>query len=604
MTLNCLTSLLVVVVLMSTSLPAAPNQVPVPLEDPRDSELIVEVSKILCRGRIKVLFVYFENQLTHDHSGEILREVTKCDISYISLCKNFRPLEAVKDDGILMYMVMIIKDISQPLKLSLINKKSAAKHLSHVILLVRDSTKLSLGWMRASFRQFWTIWLLNIVIIFWRNDRLHVYRYNPFTNDFLLQLPLKRGELPTMGQLFPTAIPNMHRKPLRMCLYMDEVRAVYGPNGQVMGTDGLLSDYIAERLNATRIITRPITYSMHNQTADLCAVEIANEFDDIAMNIRFLAPGTFQKSAEWTVAHSRDDLCVIVPKAKSEPIFWNIFRSFGALVWLSILISMILANVCCYALNQERDRWLPLQLFCCILSQPVWHTPRNISLRVFLVFWLYFAMLICNAFKCNLTSMLVYRKPLPDINDLGSLAASPYKILVRPVHMKHIKQFLNNGHQYEAQIWKLMVVVPDRFLLNNLNRNVRSFAYLEKYHIAKFQVNARQHMHTGRPVFHLMNSCLVPYHAVYTVPYGSPYLGFFNKLLRSAYEFGFERYWDRIMNSAFIKSGTKVHRSRRSNNGDDPVVLKLEHYHAVFFLWAIGALLSFLGFLWELLARN
>ncbi|XP_030572150.1 uncharacterized protein LOC115770852 [Drosophila novamexicana] len=518
--------------------------------------------------------------------------------------KKSLPLEAVKDDGILMYMVMIIKDISQPLKLSLMNKKSAAKHLSHVILLVRNAEKLSLDWMRASFRQFWSIWLLNIVIIFWRDDRLHVYRYNPFTDDFLLPVHVSQGELPTLAQLFPKKIPNMQRKPLRMCLYMDDVRAIYGPQGKLMGTDGLLSGYIAQSLNATRIITRPLSYSDHNQSVDICAKEIANEFDDLAMNIRFLAPETFKKHAEATIAHNRDDLCVIVPKAKAELLFWNIFRSFGGWVWLAIGTSVLLANVFCQVLCGQRLGCAALELFSCTLSQPVAHIPRNSSVCMFLIFWLYFGMLISTAFRGNLTSMLVYRKALPDINDLNTLAASSYKILIRPRHMRHIRQFLSLGHELEAKIRQLMLEVPDSELINYFNHNYRSYAYLEKYHIASFQVNARQHTLMGRPLFHLMDSCLVPFHAVYTVPYGSPYLGFFNQLIRGAHEFGFERYWDRIMNAAFIKAGTKVHHHRRHNNGDDPVVLKLEHFHAVFFLWAIGLTLAFLIFLWELLQNN
>lgn len=62
---------------------AAANPLLLPWDE--NSNLMVEVGKILCRARIKVLFVYFENQTTHDHSGEILREVTKCDTSYISI---------------------------------------------------------------------------------------------------------------------------------------------------------------------------------------------------------------------------------------------------------------------------------------------------------------------------------------------------------------------------------------------------------------------------------------------------------------------------------------------------------------------------------------
>lgn len=232
------------------------------------------------------------------------------------------------------------------------------------------------------------------------------------------------------------------------------------------------------------------------------------------------------------------------------------------------------------------------------------HVPRNSSVCVFLILWLYFGMLISTAFRGNLTSIIVYRKPLPDINDLSELAASSYKILMRRRHKKHIRQFLSIAHENEARIKQVMREVPDTELTDYFNQNDQSYAYLEKHHIGSFQVNARQHMHLGRPLFHLMDSCLVPFHAVYTVPYGSPYLGFINQLIRGAHEFGFERYWDRIMNTAFIKSGTKVQNNRRHNNSDDPVVLKLEHFHAVFFLWAIGLALAFLIYLWELLQHN
>ncbi|XP_023169737.2 uncharacterized protein LOC111598629 isoform X1 [Drosophila hydei] len=513
-----------------------------------------------------------------------------------------------------MYMVMIIKDISQPLKLSLINKKSAAKHLSHVLLLVRNAENLSVNWMRASFRQFWSIWLLNIVIIFHRDGRLHIYRYNPFTDNFLLPVDVAPHELPTLQQLFPKNVPNMHRKPLRICLYMDEVRAIYGPNGKLMGTDGLLASYIAQRMNATRIITRPLFY---NQSTDICYKEIANEFDDLAMNIRFLAPDTFKKRIEATIAHNRDDLCVIVPKAKAELLFWNIFRSFGGWVWLAIGSSMVLSYFFCRLLlsctsslpvhgrlRHRLGQGAAFELYSCTLAQPMAHVPRNSSVCVFLILWLYFGMLISTAFRGNLTSIIVYRKPLPDINDLSELAASSYKILMRRRHKKHIRQFLSIGHENEARIKQHMREVPDTELTDYFNQNDQSYAYLEKHHIGSFQVNARQHMHLGRPLFHLMDSCLVPFHAVYTVPYGSPYLGFINQLIRGAHEFGFERYWDRIMNTAFIKSGTKVQNNRRHNNSDDPVVLKLEHFHAVFFLWAIGLALAFLIYLWELLQHN
>ncbi|EDX13710.1 GD18575 [Drosophila simulans] len=571
---------------------ARENRIPIDLK--KNSIVMVKMSQILCQARIKVLFVYFENQTSHEHTGQILKEVTK---------NQNTPLEAVKDDGILMYMVMIITNISQPLELSLIRKKSAAKHRSHVFLLVRDADTVSDAWMRASFRQFWKIWLLNIVILYWRDGRLNAYRYNPFMDNYLIPVDNKPNEVPTLEQLFPKTIPNMQRKPLRMCIYRDDVRAIFWRQGIILGTDGLLAAYVAERLNATMMITRPHSYNNHNLSSDICFLEVAKEYVDVAMNIRFLVPDTFRKQAESTVSHTRDDLCVIVPKAKTAPTFWNIFRSFGALVWALILVSVLVANVFCYILKSEVGR-VPMQLFAGALTMPMTRIPLNHSIRLFLIFWLYFGLLICSAFKGNLTSMMVFQPYLPDINQLGALARSHYHIIIRPKHVKHIQHFLTLGHKHESRIREQMLEVSDTQMYEMMRNNDIRFAYLEKYHIARFQVNSRVHMHLGRPLFHLMNSCLVPFHAVYIVPYGSPYLGFLNWLIRSSHEFGFERYWDRIMNSAFIKSGVKVVNRRRGSGNDEPVVLKLQHFHAVFALWLVGIGMACIVLAWEHLTHN
>ncbi|XP_017073516.2 uncharacterized protein LOC108109490 [Drosophila eugracilis] len=600
MSIHRLRQLLILVILANMAW-AGENRIPISVKE--SSNLMVKMSEILCRARIKVLFVYFENQTSHEHTGQILREVTKCDISYISLRNQNGPLEAVKDDGILMYMVMIITNISQPLELSLIRKKSAAKHRSHVFLLVRDANTVSDAWMRASFRQFWKIWLLNIVILYWRDERLHSYRYNPFTDNYLIPVDNNPNGVPTLEQLFPRNIPNMQRKPLRMCIYKDDVRAIFWKQGIILGTDGLLAGYVAERLNATMMITRPHSYNNHNLSSDICFFEVAKEYVDMAMNVRFLVPDTFKKLAENTVSHMRDDLCVIVPKGKTAPTFWNIFRSFGTSVWVLILASVLVANVFCYILRAGVGG-ASMQLFAGALTMPMTHIPPNHSLRLFCIFWLYFGLLICSAFRGNLTSMMVFQPYLPDINQLSALARSHYHILIRPRHVKHIQHFLSLGHKYEARIREQMLEVPDAQLYEMLRNNDIRYAYLEKYHIARFQVNNRMHMHLGRPLFHLMNSCLVPFHAVYIVPYGSPYLGFLDSLIRSSHEFGFERYWDRIMNSAFIKSGVKVVNRRRGRNSEDKVVLKLQHFHAVFALWLVGIGLSCLVLVWEHLTHN
>ncbi|XP_017489388.1 PREDICTED: uncharacterized protein LOC108377629, partial [Rhagoletis zephyria] len=278
-----------------------------------DVPLIENASDILCSFHTKVVYVYFENKTSSGYSGDILRDLSDCGTSYITLRNRVKtkPLELINNDGILLYLVMIFHDASQRIDLSIIQKYSAAKHLSHVMMLIVNSETVTEAWLRHTFAIFWHIWFLNVVIMFQRNNELHVYRYNPFTDEFLIKLELSSGVLPRKDDLFPPKLPDMGGKPLSVCLYQDEVRAIFEDDDddqKVIGSDGFMSAFIAERLNATRVIHRVSRFGNFMLRADICFKEITHELDDVAFNTRFLAAPTFARQVEYTIVHSRDDL--------------------------------------------------------------------------------------------------------------------------------------------------------------------------------------------------------------------------------------------------------------------------------------------------------
>lgn len=513
------------------------------------------------------------------------------------------PLELIKNDGILLYLVMIFHDASQRIDLGILRKKSSAKHLSHVIMLVINSETVTESWLRRTFTIFWEIWFLNIVIMFKRGRLLQIYRYNPFADQFLINIQLDNQRFPTIDDLFPTNLPNMGGRPLRVCMYHDVVRAIFKDDNDdqtLIGSDALMSHFVAERLNATRIIHRVSRFGNFTLKADICFEEVTQELDDVAFNIRFLAAPSFSQQAEYTIVHSRDSLCALVPKAKVATTFWNLFRSFTIPVWLTILLSVPIAYIFCNLvhLRLSKSEFDLLQLYATTLTMPLTRIPTRTSLRIFLFFWLFYGMLICNTFKGNLTSSLVFRTYLEDVNTLKDLADSPYDLLTYIRYMKHLDRFLNVSDPYEAIIKRKIVVVPDKELLTGIQKNNLSYAYVQKYHFAAFYANARIHSFRGRPIFHVMSACLVPFHAVYIVPYGSPYLGFINRLIRSSQEFGYNIHWESLMNAAFIESGKK--RIRNVGNDDDPVVLKLGHFQAAFGILFVGLTIASIAFLWEI----
>ncbi|XP_020713721.1 uncharacterized protein LOC110117915 [Ceratitis capitata] len=517
------------------------------------------------------------------------------------------PLELIKNDGILMYLVMIFKDAQQRVDLAILRKNSTAKHLSHVIMLIKNSDTVTDAWLRRTFMIFWRIWFLNIVIMFQRDHQLHVYRYNPFADEFLIRVQLDNQTLPGMAELFPTKLPDMGGKPLRVCMYHDVVRAIFEDDKndqQVTGSDGLLSSFVAERLNATRVIHRVSRFGNFTLRADICFKEITQGIDDVAFNIRFLSAPSFSQHAEYTFVHGLDSLYALVPKAKMATTFWNLFRSFRVPVWFSILLSIPLAYIFCNLIHQHLNKtgFSLLQLFACTLTMPLTRIPTGTPLRIFIFFWLFYGMLICNAFKGNLTSSLVFRTYLNDVNTLKELAESPYDLLTFARHTKHLDRFLDVSDPYEAIIKRKIVVVPDEELLTGIKENNLSYAYVQKYHYATYYANARIHSLRGRPLYHVMSTVLVPFHAVYIVPYGSPYLGFINRLIRSSHEYGYNAHWESIMNAAFIDSGKKTIRDVM--NDDDPIVLKLFHFQAAFGIWFVGLTVAFVTLIWETFQRH
>lgn len=514
------------------------------------------------------------------------------------------PLETLKDDGIQLHLIMVMRDISQTVELSIIHKKSAAKHLTFVLLLIEDSKTVTEKWLQRTFENFWQMWLLQVVIMYCQRGIIFIYRYDPFAQELVRKSLLGQQSVP-LGELFPRGLYNMRMKPLRMCLYADGTRSVFVGKNHVSGTDGQMSGYLAERLRATRYVDRVKTYGNTSISRDMCFREMIEEVDDVAANIRFLSLPTFYKRVEHTIVLARDDLCVMVPKAKIASPFWNLFRSFRAKVWILILVSLLMVYIFCLLVYRHIffGNALWLSLLSCIIASPAVRLCRpTISLRIFIFFWLVYGLLICVAFKANLTSNLVEREYLPDLETLKDLAESPYPLATLPRHMKHLERYLDPNNPYESKLKDKIVEIPDLQFSSLIESNNLSFAYLQKYHISVYQANSRRHSRSGKPLYHVMSQCIVPFHAVYIVPYGSPYLGSINSLMRNAQEYGLLAYWNHMMNAAFRRSRRSAVLHRK--NDDEPVVLKLTHFQAAFCLLSCGLALALMCFILEILNVN
>ncbi|XP_061399593.1 uncharacterized protein LOC133335321 [Musca vetustissima] len=574
--------------------------------DPKRCHLTDFVKGVFCKSHLKVVHVYHETDLSLRYSGQILRDLNDCGISYVALRNDqqYSHLKIISDDGILLHLVIILRDITQIMDLSIIRKKSAAKHLTYIMILIQDSHSVTEKWLLTTFQNFWKMWILNVVVIYTesRNRYILVYRYDPFAKQLSRRIALGPRHF-DLDNLYPKDMLNMRGSPLQICLYQDNIRTIFqNGNANIMGTDGLMTTYLVERLNATPIVRRIGSYGNDSISEDLCFKETFNEIDDVATNIRFLSLETFYGRVEYTIVLNRDDLCVLIPKAKIASSFWNLFRSFSISVWALICVSLAMAYLFCLLIYRNifaGDKLL-LDLLACIISTPRAKLQKSrMSARLFFYVWLVYGLLISAAFKGNLTSNLVDREYLPDVNTLQELAESKYPLATLPRHIKHLNRYLDLHKPSEAMLRQKIVPLPDAFFNELIDSNNLSYAYLQKNHISVFRANSRKHSLGGKPCYHAMAQCIVPFHAVYIVPYGSPYLGYINRLIRNSQEFGYLHYWDSMMSAVFRRSRRNGQLQRRDDS--EPEVLQLFHFQAAYCFWAMGLLIAGVYFLWEMI---
>lgn len=502
-----------------------------------------------------------------------------------------------------MYLLIIIRNASQTLDLHMLKKEAADKHRSFIMVLIEDARAITEQWLHDSFKKLWEKWILNVVIIFHKKGDIEIWGYTPFTSPFLIRYNTKKHSI-ARKDIFPEIIPNMNGHKLKICIFPDKVRAIFKPDGKIVGADGFMVRLLTDKLNASTKVISSLPwadkngYSKYNGSADTCLRLIANNYADISLNTRFLIKDMFGKKIENSVVYDRDDLCVIVPKSGQRNSFWNVFRSFKPKVWIFLFATFLLTFIIFKQLAPSKCR-IFLKLFGSIIEMPFGKSPKDPFFKFILAFWLGFCLLMSNAYKGNLTSNLVFRENLPDLDTLSELAKSRYQILIYERHQQYINKYVSPSFHQLILVRKKIIPVSENYFHGKLSENNISFAYMEKAHMIYYMVNSKEHYSNGQPIFHVMKSCPFPFESVYIVPYGSPYLGYLNKVVRAAQETGIIVYWSRSMDAEAKAQGLSVPK-RRSEN-DDPEVLILEDLKAVFAMLSIGLVGACICFIYEII---
>lgn len=516
-------------------------------------------------------------------------------------------IKMVNDDAVETFHINVLNtNRTDHINLSYLQKQTGDKFNSHYVLLFDDALDPTLNeivddandWMRPIFDTFWENHLFNVLIVYFDNSdqQLRVFSFNPFGNeDYLLDLSDRDVKY---SQLFWDKASNLNKNTFRVSLFAEKTRAIFHKGGRMSGTDGLLTELMIERMNATLRLKPPtdgfdIGEFLPNGSFTGSLAQILNEEVDISFNTRFLRLKQFYGRAQITFTNGRDDICFLVAKAGYASNVYNIFRAFSLPVWLMVLASLFIASFSFTILYKMQPESRPLQhtffnFYSWNLAQPILRLPDNWATKILIAFWVIYALLITSSYEGNLTSNLVLRPTLADINTIKQLHDSKLEILTFGRYVDLLVIFFNQSKAYSGLEKRIRSVSSAKELEKHIHEKEMQYAYANKQHINQYLSRRKENSRYGRPMFHNVRECPVPFLVAYALRIGSPYLARINSILRRAQENGMIAYWDTQSEETTSRSSSQV------GGGGGPVSLTLDHMQSAFYILGFGMVFAML----------
>lgn len=494
--------------------------------------------------------------------------------------------------GIELYSLNILRRPAD-LNLNYVQKRIKDKQRTYHLLLFEDTlfAEIAADELRKIFEIFWHKKVLNALIVYW-STVLNCITYSPFNNDKLI-IVFNLNETDPK-KLFYDKVQNLNGYELRVALFYEPSRAVFKQTqftasdiSTMDGIDGLLTQLVIKYLNATLRLIQPndgadIGEIFSNGSSNGVLALLVNDTADVGFNARFLRSGRFLHLVEATITNGRDDICILVPRPGNASNLGNIFHSFSTVVWICILISLPLFTIIYQIFYNKHRHMVGLvstveqltRFFGLNLNQPSNFVPKNIFARILFGIWIFYCLLITSAYSGHLTSFLLFRPRLPDIQTIKQFDQSGYNLLTLQRYSDSIQIFLNETRP-NSTLFKRIYSIHSSDYIDYIKEYGTRYAYANKFHINSYILNTL----SGHDVYNQMKECPVPYMVTYVLSYGSPYKGFINKIISYAQEAGLIDYW--------AKKNDREKLFRRTMN-DLPVAVSFYNLQSAFFVFLFG----------------
>lgn len=367
-------------------------------------------------------------------------------------------------------------------------------------------------------------------------------------------------------------------------------------------------------MNVTFQYTTPDDMYNGNKNSGVIG-DLTSGFADISLNADSLALFLVNETLDVTEPIELNDMCILVPKAGTAPIIWNLLRTLSRDTWLVTLLSivfMVLIIKLGQAVNKmiyspvypfyeytwNRTSMVTFQSF---FGDAIRKIPTAAPMRILIICWCISSFLITNAFQAKLISSLVLPRALDDIETVEQLGRSSLQVVYPKALANHINEYTNN--QTKNALRDHFLEVETEGKLNELVFNKSATA---AFVMMRFQADLVEKRTvdkaTGKPFYKTMKECLLTFPRVYFLKLGSMYVDYVSELVRRFHETGFIAKWNGQAEFINALHGNVVAEEIDVEDVDDgsvQVVISTQHLQTSFYLLLVGLFIAAMTFIIE-----
>lgn len=579
---------------------------------------------IVCYVDTKIINFYYALDNKSSKVESLLKEIHRCTSALIKTFtyRGRQELDDLNEEDPTLHVLPLANTTSDVIQRSLKNlKKFSAnkKHQKYLVIIDEISNKnvnFFESWLLEIFQLMWERNVLNVIVIFYLEKQIQLYSYNPFdTENYFIKLHPRE-----FRDLYYRNLGNLHKHHIYVSMFVDGVRSFGKSEHGFDGVDGNVAELLEDKLNATFVYledegnvtkTTILGFSSNESLTDDVA-DVMNERANLSMNSRWLYE---QYMIENTNSYEQNNLCVIVPKARQIPSFYNLFYTMEAETWIVSILFVIIVTFVYFVVQVANKRvarakedelelntveilFYMLQSF---FGDSLTRLPKSASLRLIIITWLSYSLIISSAFTGTLISKIAIPLYENDLETIDELKESGMDILI----LDYVYQ---TGRIWDSQLFERLK--PYLKFMNKsqydeyLVKNTTGMAFALSDSRADFEMARRGDNKAGRPFYHKMRDCLIYFPRGYIATIGSPYIGMINDLLGRFFESGFHNYWEDMAQfkariKGMISESDEEEEDEDEEDEEIKVILSVKHLESAFYLLFIGLALSIAAFIGE-----